>query len=181
MVSPGNYKIGPANGRLTLCTFREGMAAVVGHDLVIDITRWQGTVSVPQEPGGRPQLDVEIDMGSFEVREGLRGVKPLTDGDRQEIKGQIAETLRTSNYKRASFESRTVRIQGDGATVDGQFTLVGGTHPLRITVQAKDDRTFTGKAVVQQTAWGIKPYKAFLGALKVRDTVEIEATVTLAG
>ena len=27
---------------------------------------------------------------------------------------------------------------------------------------------------VQQTKWGIKPFKAFMGALKVRDTVDIE-------
>lgn len=168
MLSPGQHRIGPANGRLTLLTFREGMAAVVGHDLVIDITRWQGTVTVPEGSGSQPRLAVEIDLSSFEVREGLRGVKPLTDSDRQEIKGQ-------------SFESTTVRVQGDGATVDGQFTLAGVTHPLRISVQAKDDRRLTGKAIVQQRVWGIKPYKAFMGALKVRDTVEVEATVTLAG
>ena len=113
MLTPGKHKIGPANGRLTLRTFREGMAAVVGHDLVIGITRRQGTVSVPEGPGDQPHLAVEIDMGSFEVRVGEGGVKPLTDGDRQEIKGQIAETLRTSDNERASFESRTVRIQGE--------------------------------------------------------------------
>jgi len=179
-IPPGEYKIDSHNGRLILRTFREGMAALIGHDLVIDVTRWQGTVTIPDGSGGQPRLALTIDMGSFEVREGLHGVKPLTDSDRQEIKGSIAETLKTHDHKQASFESRTVRVDGDQATVDGAFTLAGTTQPLRMTVQANGDRTVTGKATVQQTLWGIKPYKAFLGALKVRDTVEVEATVKLA-
>ncbi|HEX6737510.1 MAG TPA: YceI family protein [Vicinamibacteria bacterium] len=177
-IPPGEYKIDSRNGHLTLRTFREGMASIVGHDLVIDVTRWQGTVTVPA--GGQPQLAVNIDMGSFEIREGLHGVKPLTDGDRDDIKGSIAETLKTQQHKQASFQSRAVKVQGDEATVEGDFTLAGSTQPLSITVHANGDRTVTGKAVVQQTLWGIKPYKAFLGALKVRDTVEVEATITLA-
>ena len=179
MLSPGQHKIGPSNGRLVLRTFREGMAAMVGHDLVIDITRWQGTVTIPDGAGGQPSLSAEIDLASLEVREGVGGVKPLSDSDRDEIKGNIAETLKTSDNRKAAFQSKTVQLQGNNATVDGEFTLAGATHPLRITVEENGGRTVVGKAIVQQTTWGIKPYKAFLGALKVRDTVEIEATVTL--
>jgi polyisoprenoid-binding protein YceI len=177
---PGPHTIDSSKGQLILRTFREGMAAVIGHDLIIDITRWQGTVTVP-DAGGAPRLALEIDMSSFEVREGLHGVKPLTDGDREEIKGNIAETLQTHHHQKASFVSRAVQVDGNRATVDGEFTLAGTSQPLRLTVEASGDRTFTGKAVIQQTLWGIKPYKAFLGALKVRDTVEIEATVTVPG
>jgi polyisoprenoid-binding protein YceI len=176
-IPPGEYKIDSRNGHLTLRTFREGMAALVGHDLVIDVTRWQGTVTVPAS--GQPQLAVNIDMGSFEIREGLHGVKPLSDSDREDIKGSIAETLKTGQHKLASFQSRAVRVQGEQATVEGDFTLVGSTQPLQITVHANGDHTVTGKATIQQTLWGIKPFKAFLGALKVRDTVEVEATVRL--
>ena len=178
-IPPGEYTIDSRNGHLTVRTFREGMAAMVGHDLVIDVTRWQGKVTIP-EPGGQPRLAVTIDTGSFEVREGLHGVKPLSDGDREEIKGNIAETLKTVQHKQATFQSRAVRQNGEQATVEGDFSLAGSTQPLQIEVHANGDRTVTGKAVVQQTLWGIKPYKAFLGALKVRDTVEIEATVKLA-
>jgi hypothetical protein len=34
---------------------------------------------------------------------------------------------------------------------------------------------------VQQTRWGVTPYKGFMGALKVRDDVDVEVTVPLAG
>src|SRR5262245_11403606 len=177
-IPPGHYPIEPRNGQLMLKTFREGMASVVGHDLVIEVTQWRGTVTVPED-AGTPHVDVELDMSSIEVRDGLHGVVPLTDKDRQEIKGIIADTLKTKANPKAFFKSTQVQVEGDHAGVDGAFTLVGRTHPLRITAQAGGDHTITVTGAVQQTAWGITPYKAFLGALKVRDTVEVEARLRL--
>ena len=40
---------------------------------------------------------------------------------------------------------------------------------------------YRAEGTVVQTAYGIKPYTAFLGALKVRDAVGLEATVDLTG
>jgi polyisoprenoid-binding protein YceI len=179
-LSAGVQKIGPWNGHLILRTFREGMAALAGHDLVIEATRWQGTVTPPDAPNGQPRLAVEVDLGSLEVREGHGGAKPLTDSDRREIKKTIAKLLRTGDYPQAFFVSTTVRVDGDRATVDGDLTLVGVTHPLQLTAQATDDRMVIASASVQQSLWGIRPYRGFMGALKVRDTVEVEGTVTLA-
>jgi hypothetical protein len=44
--------------------------------------------------------------------------------------------------------------------------------------EAAPDR-YRGNAVVKQSAYGIKPYSAFLGALRVRDEVEVEIEVDL--
>jgi ribosomal protein L20A (L18A) len=38
-----------------------------------------------------------------------------------------------------------------------------------------------GIMTVVQSRWGIKPFSAFMGALKVRDAVEIVLDVTLPG
>jgi polyisoprenoid-binding protein YceI len=179
MISPGEYRIGPSNGRLVLRTYREGMASKVGHDLVIEVTRWQGIVAVPAN-GGMPHMAVQADMGSLEVREGTGGVKPLSDKDCEEIKGNIADTLMTAQYPQAYFESSSIQVNGNSAIVDGSFTMVGNSQPLRLMVHNGGGAAIaTGS--IQQTRWGIKPYKGFMGALKVRDEVEIEVTVPLAG
>jgi polyisoprenoid-binding protein YceI len=176
MNASGTYQIGPHNGRLLLRTFREGVAAMVGHDLVIEATGWRGTVTVPE--GGQPHIAVEVDVRSLEVREGLHGAKPLTDRDRQEIKETMAELLGADHDPLVSYVSGAVQLAGGSATVDGQLTLLGVTQPLRLAIQAGDG-VVTATATVQQSRWGIKPYKAFMGALKVRDEVEVEATVRL--
>jgi polyisoprenoid-binding protein YceI len=178
MLSPGEYQIGPANGRLVLRTFREGVAAKVGHDLVIEVTRWRGMVALPAD-GSMPRVAVEADMGSLAIREGVGGVKPLTDKDRDEIKQNADELLRTAEHPRAIFQSTSVAVNGGTAMIDGSFTLAGDSQPLRLMVQANGDRTITASGEVQQTRWGIKPYKGFMGALKVRDSVEVELTAAL--
>jgi polyisoprenoid-binding protein YceI len=63
--------------------------------------------------------------------------------------------------------------------VEGELTLAGQTHPLRLRVRRQDDATVAGATSVVQTQWGIKPYSGLFGALKLRDTVEVEFTVAL--
>src|SRR6266567_522230 len=58
----GEHEIGPWNGHLILRTFREGVAARAGHDLVIEATRWQGTITIPDAPDSQPRLAVEVDQ-----------------------------------------------------------------------------------------------------------------------
>ena len=47
-------------------------------------------------------------------------------------------------------------------------------HPLGFDVAVGPGGELTAKAVVKQSDWGMKPYSALFGALKVSDEVEIE-------
>jgi polyisoprenoid-binding protein YceI len=128
---------------------------MVGHDLVIEATSWRGTVTVPE--GGQPQIAVEVDVRSLEVREGLRGAKPLTDKDVRDIKETMADLLGAEYHPLVSYVSDSVQVAGGTATADGQLTLLGITQPLRLDLQAHDGMV-TATAAVQQSLWGIKPY-----------------------
>jgi len=57
--------------------------------------------------------------------------------------------------------------------------MVGTTRPADFEVGLGDDGRVTGKLNVVQSEWGIKPYKALMGALKVRDSIEIVLDVAL--
>ncbi len=176
MNNAGTYQIGPQNGRLLIRTFREGVASMVGHDLVIEATNWRGAVTIPES--GQPHIAVEVDVRSLTVREGLHGAKPLTDKDVRDIQETMAELLGAEYHPLVSYVSNSVQISGASATADGQFTLLGITQPLRLAIQARDGMV-VATATVQQSLWGIKPFRAFMGALKVRDDIEIEAAVRL--
>src|SRR5262249_58549150 len=83
-VAPGHYRLGPDNGRIVLRTFRQGLGARAGHDLVIDVPRWSGELTVNDDKT-LASIEAKIDMTSWTVREGNGGIKPLTDRDRREI------------------------------------------------------------------------------------------------
>jgi polyisoprenoid-binding protein YceI len=156
-------RLGPDNATLQVLTYREGVAAKVGHDLVIEVTRWEATV----EPDS---VVLEADPRSLEVREGRRGVKPLTDRDRDEIRRNIDDKVLRGQP--VAFRSRSVVREGDGLTVEGDLSIGATTRPLTARLDVAGDRV-TGTIPLTQSAWGIKPYRGLMGALKVRDEVEV--------
>jgi len=177
MIPPNKYDLGPSNSRLVVKTFREGLAKKIGHDLVIDVTAWKATVTVDPDPA-RSSIAASAQVASFEVREGLGGVMPLTDGDRADIKETI--TNKVLPFAEITFRSTTVGVRGNKATVTGELTLGGNAQPVALELTQEGNRV-RGTLTVVQTQWGIKPHTAFLGALKVRDAVDIEVEATFPG
>ncbi|HKA95697.1 MAG TPA: YceI family protein [Streptosporangiaceae bacterium] len=175
----GNYRVGPESGRLLVKTARTGLGAKAGHDLTIEVTRWRGNVVIDTANPAGSSVTVEADVDSFEIREGTGGVKPLTDADRADIKNTIrGKLLKTARYPTITFASRRVSGTGESFRIDGDLTIMGATQPVTVEGRLADGHA-RGSAVVVQSRWGIRPYTAFLGALKLRDEVGVEFDVGL--
>ena len=172
----GNFKLGPDNGRIVLTTGRNGLAARAGHDLTIEVTRWSAQVEVPGEGVPAAIVSAELDLGSLEVRSGSGGAKALSDKDRRDIKKTMSGILGGGT---ASFTSSRIVQAGGGGGIEGTLTLNGKTGPLRLQVSEPAPGQYQGTATVLQSAFGIKPYVGFFGALKIKDEVGIEVEVTL--
>jgi YceI-like domain len=176
----GNFRLGPDNGRIILRTGRVGIAAKAGHDLTIEVTSWSARVDIPDEEAGgvtAATITADLDLGSLVVREGTGGAKPLTDRDRGEIKKTISGILGDGE---ASFtSSRIIRSGASGGAVEGTLTINGKTQPARLQVTEPGPGRYRGTATVAQSAFGIKPYVGFFGALKLRDEVGVEFEVDL--
>src|SRR5260370_41948492 len=100
-VHAGRYQLGTERGRIILHTFREGMAAQAGHDLVIEGGRGSGELTLNDDlsPAG---LAGRIDMGSLIVREGRGGVQPPTDRGPRRVRVTARETPRSGRRPPAS-------------------------------------------------------------------------------
>jgi hypothetical protein len=163
-----------------LKTGRQGIAAMAGHDLTLEVTRWSAQVEVPDEEAGgvtAATVSAELDLGSLEVREGTGGAKPLTDRDRREIRKTMSGILGDGM---ASFtSSRIVRSGASGGAIEGTLTLNGKDEPVRLQVSEPAPGRYRGTATVIQSAHGIKPYVGFFGALKLKDEVRVEFEVNL--
>jgi polyisoprenoid-binding protein YceI len=176
---PGTHRLGPDSASLQIRTYREGVAAKAGHDLIIDVTRWDATVQVADDPAGW-SIELNADPRSLEVREGLRGVKPLTDKDRVEIRKNIDDKILGGHAIR--FRSSGVRLADDGGrlTVEGELSMAGSARPLTADLSVEDGGAVSGTIALTQSAWGIRPYRGLMGALKVRDEIEVVIAANLA-
>ena len=185
--STGTYRLGPDAGRVVIKTTRAGLAARVGHDLAIDVTRWSADVTVPGEaapgeaaPGGdlsAATVTAALDLGSLAVREGTGGARPLTDSDRRDIESTMRKIL--GSGASAAFRSTRVIPSSVGGAIEGTLTLNGRSVPVRLQLTAPAPGRYRGTVTVVQSAFGIKPYSGFFGALKLRDEVVAEFEVDL--
>jgi polyisoprenoid-binding protein YceI len=179
-LQPGTYKIGPSNSTLHLRTSREGLAAKVGHDLLIGFDEWSGSITVDGDDAASAAVEVEIEMASLRVLEGTGGVAALTPDDSRDIVGTATKLLDVANHPTAIFRSTRVSPVGTGATIDGDLTLRGATETVTLEVTQTRDSSWQASATVIQSVFGIKPYRAFFGALKLADAVAVEVVVDLA-
>jgi hypothetical protein len=145
----GTY--GPHNATLHVHTERAGAAAKAGHDLTIEVTAWEATVA-----DGR--LTLTADPHSLKVVSGSGGMKALDDDDLRNIEQTIRDEV----------------LPPDPITyADGALTLNGVTKPVSATVTDSG-----GEATITQTEFGLKPYSALFGTLKVADAVRVSAELS---
>jgi polyisoprenoid-binding protein YceI len=175
-IPTGSHRLGPGNASLQVLTYREGVAAKVGHDLVIEVTRWEARLEIAGTPGAS-KLEVSVDAGSLDVREGRRGVKPLTDRDRADIRKTIDDKILQGQP--IEFHSTAMHPSDGSLGVDGDLTIAGTTRPVTAQLRVAPDGRVSGTIPLTQSDWGIKPYRGLMGALKVRDEVEISIDATL--
>lgn len=162
------HTFGPENATLTVRTKRVGAASRAGHDLLIEVTSWSATLDLGEEPAA----SLTADPSSLRVLEGTGGVMALDDDDKVGIAKTIDDEVLRG--KPIEFRSNAVDLGGDGGPgrVSGELELAGRRHPISFELTAADGR-LTGTAIVKQTDWGMKPYTALFGTLKVADEVEV--------
>jgi polyisoprenoid-binding protein YceI len=178
-LTDGTYRLGPSTGRLLIKTGRAGLGRRAGHDLTIEATRWSGEAMVVVGDPDRSSVRVTVETGSLEVREGTGGLKALTDADRAEIKQTLEgkALLHTAEHPMITFRSTRITGTPQSFEITGDLTIKGRTHPVTVHGKGNGDSLLRGWATVTQSAWGIKPYTAFLGALRLADDVRVEFDV----
>lgn len=167
-------------GDLTLHTGRAGAASKVGHDLTLRVAHWSALAQVEGNTVSRVRL-VAL-LSSLEVLRGDGGVKPLSDKDKATLLKSAAETLHAKDHPEVVFECGPVPTTAGETSVEGTVTIAGATKPITLALVVQEEAEalrFQVRGEVVQTAHGIKPYSGLLGALKVRDMVEVKADLTV--
>jgi polyisoprenoid-binding protein YceI len=175
-IPAGTYRLGPDTGTLTVKTGRTGAASKAGHDLTIEVTSWRASLAVGEDPA-ETTVTLTADGASLQVLDGTGGMQALGDDDRVSIRKTIDDDV----LKRQEITFRSTRVQpgGDGGLhVEGNLELFGKARPIAFDVTVGDG-TLTATVVVKQTDFGMKPYSALFGALKVADEVAVSLAAKL--
>jgi Fe-Mn family superoxide dismutase len=168
-IAAGTYRLGPRDGTLSVRTGRVGAAAKAGHDLLMHVTSWDATIEVAADQQAIA-VSLDVDSASLRVRQGTGGMQPLGDDDKANIEQTIDDEVL---FRRPIvFKSTDVQSVGDDLSVQGDLELLGTTRPISFELNAADGK-LRGSAVLKQSDWGMTPYTALFGALKVADEIEV--------
>ncbi len=173
----GSYSLGPDSATLTVRTGRTGAAAKAGHNLEIRVSAWSAQLELGEDPAAT-SLSLDVDSRSLKVIAGSGGVQALGDDDKANIEQTISDEV--FQAREITFHSTGVHDDGNGGLhVHGELNLLGNTGPAEFTLKIDEDGHLSGAAEVVQSAFGIKPYSALFGTLKLKDEVEIHVDGTL--
>lgn len=171
---------GPDRATCEVLTFREGLLSAVAHDLLLRAT----TFHLAVDPDA-PAVQAEIDAGSLRVVTAMRDGRPLPGAlrpaDVKEIEATIAgEVLRASRFPLIRFASASASRTEAGYDVRGPLTLAGTTRDVAFTAR-RDAGRLALEVRIHQPEFGIRPYRAMLGALRVKPDVLVRAAIPLEG
>lgn len=152
-------------GTFRVYTFKDGLLSRVAHDLQLTLARFEVTVDGDQVTGTFWPDSLSVDGSMVDGRlqpDGLR------DKDRREIQGNITDKI--LNAKR--FPNARLSATRTGDLLTGTLELAGRSAPVRIELRGAAGRV-QGEVELVPTRWGIAPFKALLGAIKLQDRVRV--------
>ncbi len=180
-ISNGTHSLGPQAGRITLNVYRDGVAARMGHNLVLEATKWSAKAEVDAGNPAASSVKLTVDPRSLEIIEATGGIKPLGDKDRADIKKNINDKiLMTSRNPEITFQSTEVSGTAPNIKVKGNLTLAGKSQPLSLDVRVDESSgRASGKTTLQQSTFGIRPFSTMLGALKIKDSIDVQFDIKI--
>ena len=155
------------------------MGAKLAHDLILSPSQWSGTMNVDADNPAASSASLSIDARSIQILEAVGGMKSLSDKDRRDIAKNIDEkVLDTGRFPTLTFESTSVTGSEPNFNVAGNMTIKGTTRPVNVALSVNGSQV-AARTSISQKDFGIKPFSAMMGAIKLRDDVEFELTVDL--
>ena len=169
-------RVDQASADCFVFTFKEGLLSAIAHDLKLRVNRF--TIDVDKAKG---TIAAEFAADSLRVLHAMHDAREdgaaLSDADRRKIEHNIAEdVLDTKRHPTIRFTGSSITPAEGGFDVAGELALHGQRRPLRVRV-SKVDQRLVAQVTLHQPDFGIKPYTAMLGTLRIRPDVRVEISL----
>ncbi len=185
----GTYRIDSSASELRLLVYRAGALAGLGHNHVIVNRSVAGSVEVGATPAAS-SFSLRAPIAAFVVDDAQARAEEGAD-----FAGEISDEAKTGTWNNMTGTSlldaaqypvisvRSTRLEQSQGTLSASVTVSVAGHESTLTVPFVLSREAYGLAAtasfeVRQSALGLTPFSLMLGALAVRDAMQVKLKVT---
>ncbi len=181
MLAPGYaqtvHAIDLERSAVTVKVYKAGLFGGFGHNHEI-----QGPIRQGRVDEAKGTVDVVIDTRQLKVMD-----QDISDKDRAEIQQNMdgPKVLDVEHFPQIRFRSTAAQSSGENRwTVQGELEIHGQTRPVILEVSryagtASEAARYRGAIQLRQRDFGIRPYSAAGGAIKVKDEIRVEYDVVI--
>lgn len=147
--------------------FREGFLSSLGFDIEFAVTRF-GVVIDPEARSVEANFDAESLRVVRAFRDSREASGTLGPDERRSIEEKVSrEVLECHRFPEIRFRSRLVADAHGGYDVTGVLALRGREREVPVSLRPNGGR-LTAEVRVNQLDFGIVPYRALMGTLRVK-------------
>ncbi|MDH4042179.1 MAG: YceI family protein [Gammaproteobacteria bacterium] len=175
------YEVVPEQSLLLIHVGRDGAARRLGHDHAVASEQLSGFVALGTQPGewradiAFPVRNLTVDKPEYRERLGL-DTQP-TEADIAGTYGNMLRVLEPDLYPWVSVRLRLAAIGDGGPELAASVTLHGSTAEYLVPVTLEtgpSTLTARGRVVIRHSDFGLEPFSAMGGLLRVADELPLE-------
>jgi hypothetical protein len=178
-------KFDASNAECSVFTYKEGWLSAIAHDLQLIVSQFEIAMEVSHQGNDLSGWDISIEA-VFDAAS-LRTVCALKDGrelsgalkpsDYKDIEKNINEViLRSKQLQHIRFSSADVSGDFDRLQIKGPLTLCGVTQTI-VFPALRYKAGYVAEVILNQPDFGIKPFSAVLGTMKVKPKIKVRMRV----
>lgn len=165
-------KLDASQVRCQVLTYKEGLLSAVAHDLALDVTRSSVDIDVEAR-----KVDATFDATSLKVRCAMKAGKEhpgsLDAKDIRDIEKNIEkDVLATKKHKEIRFRSKSISEHQGGYQVSGVLEIKGKARDVSFELKEAGEN-LEAKIRLHQPDYGVKPFSAMLGTLKIKPDIDV--------
>ena len=161
-------------------TFKAGVLSRVAHDLKLRVTELELTWA--EDDAGVGEIRLRASPRSLRVvcamRKGKQQPNALSSKDCADIERNVhTDVLQPTKFPEIRFASQHVeQVKTDRYRITGELMLHGARRMLETFVERRDD-VWQADIPLHQPDFGIKPYSAMLGSIRIKSRLMVQVRV----
>ena len=151
---------------ITIHAGKAGLLSAAGHEHWVNAPISAGTFS----DSSSPRIEFTVQTASIRVKPDPQ-IDSTTEAKIQKDMEEMS--LDTAHFHEIKFQSSHIEKAAEGEwSVDGTLSLHGVSKPVRVNV-TRVGEAYTGRTILKQTDFGIKPVSLAGGTIKIKNEIEI--------